>query len=692
MKSLSTLQGIFIGGLVFLLPLFFLPVTSDFFSINKLALLVLGTVVVFLLWSLGKFQSRHFVFRTTPFDIPSFLFAAAIVISGFVATTNRLNAFVFPGTATVIVASVVFYFIAVQYLGSGDGISVNSKVRGIVTAWVWGVWTVALLTLLSSIGGFGLMGKVLPLPVWLTDSHFTPMGSVFGTVIFLIVSAPLVFGRAMQALNASEKEGVSAQAIINFVGFVLFVAATSLSIYQVLPGKPNAYTNLPLSIGWSIALETLKKPVSFLLGVGPGDFVEAFNKFRPVEFNLTKVWNLSFSSSSNWYLDLLTVGGILGLGLFVILVLRLRKVFNVARGEGDIVYIKAAMVVLLVVFLFSAATLNLIFAFFTLLALLGVYASRSVGFQFSVSGEGTTVESRGGINVMAILLVIISSLGLLAILGWGGKVYAADMAYRRALNTVAKQGKYKDVMDALAQAINLNKNVDFYRIDFSQISLALVQQIATKKDLTDSDKKDISQLVQSAIEQGKAAVSLNPNRSANWVGLASIYKTLIPLVQGADQFTVQVYQQAIALEPTNPNLRIALGGVFYSLKDYDSAIAAFEVAVVAKPDLANAHYNLAIALRDAGKTERAAAEMQQVLALIPPGTKDYDSVKSALDSLQAVLKQKAEEASASARVNNTGGEQTPLVAPQPAPSPVVSPKLTLPENSKPPASSSAQPQ
>lgn len=700
MKSIKTVeggafgaQGLLLRGLVFFFPLFFLPVTSDFFGLNKLVLLSIVSSFAVLLWGICAIYERHFSYRVSQVDLGVLLFAGATLLSAFFATQNKLDAFVFPGMATAVLASAVLYFVIIQYLGPADATGsgeAREKVSGFVTAWVWGVMAAALISLLSGVGLFTLVGKVVSLPVWLKGTYFSTVGGVVPSVLLFIVSAPLVFGRVMRAVLRFERAGgLTASTAIYFGGFVIFVASLAFGIYQALPGKPSQFQTLPFQTGWSIALETLKRQPLF--GVGVGDFSEAFNRFRPVEYNLTSFWNVSFGASTNWFLDVFTVSGLLGFLALLFLIFRgIRVIREIGGRGGDIPYLKASFFAFLLVFLFAPANLTLIFAFFVLLSLMASQVSRNVTLHFSVLGESASDSLQRGVNLAAL---VVSGVGVLvfgALVIFGGRLYLADVSYRKALNAVSTGGKYKEVMDNLGRAINLNKKVDFYRIDYAQVSLSLIQEIARKGELSDADRNDISQLIQAAIEQGKTAVSINSVKAANWASLAQIYRALIPVVQGADQFAIQVYQQAIALEPTNPNLRIALGGIFYSLKNYDEAIKAFELGVAAKPDLANAHYNLAVALRDAGKIERAALEFQQTLGLVEQNGRDWEVVKKELDALSPQLEARAREATASAQVSPGAGEQAPLEAPQPAPSPVVEPKLTLPQDSAPPSAGSGQ--
>ena len=148
----------------------------------------------------------------------------------------------------------------------------------------------------------------------------------------------------------------------------------------------------------------------------------------------------------------------------------------------------------------------------------------------------------------------------------------------------------------------------------------------------------------------------------------------MPFAQGADQFAIQTFTQAVALDPVNPILRIALGGTYYALGNYDNAIDAFKLAVLTKPDFANSHYNLAVAYREKKNYDAAIAEINNVLGLVAKDSQDYTTAKAELENLQ---KQKA--------VVKPAGSSENLQAPQPAQPSNIKPPLTLPEEATPPA-------
>jgi tetratricopeptide (TPR) repeat protein len=287
---------------------------------------------------------------------------------------------------------------------------------------------------------------------------------------------------------------------------------------------------------------------------------------------------------------------------------------------------------------------------------------------------GGPMETGMPTRVPAFIVGIPFVAGIIAVALFGVKTLRAEATFAKSLAALTQNDAQK-TYDLMNKSISQNPKVDRYHASFAQVNLAVANSIASKKDITDNDRNTITQLVQQAISEGKATVSLNPTRSGNWEVLAQVYRSIMPFAQGADQFTVQTYGQAIALDPTNPNLRIALGGVYYSLGNYDAAIESYKLAVLAKPDLPNAHYNLAIAYREKKDYDNAIASMNNVLKLVKEGSQDYQIAKQTLDDLQSKKK------------GVTPVEATEnLTPPQQAEPTKVNPPITLPEEATPPAS------
>ncbi len=644
---LSKLQSWGLLLLIFLLPLFFLPITTDFFDFQKLALLVVGTLLLALVWALRGVVIGRLSFTTTIFDLPVVALALSSVLAAFVRTPNKMDAFLIPGTATLILSCTLLYFLITQ--------TVRTDRARLLVYVLFG--SGIIVALVSAAASMGLLESVTILPAFMKQKVFSLVGAPLPTMTFVGVLVVLALGGIIRTVRAQQFL-LSGLFVVLSVVFALSLGAVLL---QAAPGKPAAPKLLPLTTGWAIATEALKHSP---FGVGPGNFIAGFMQYRPVEFNQTDVWNLRFAVSSNWYLQLFTEAGIVGLLVFVFLVWRIVRLKTMDSS------IRYTLYAILLLFLLIPANLLLLIIFYLLLALAGVVTARTpVPYANPVNAE------YGVPNTALPALVLVVVVGVAITVGiFGSRAYAAEMTYKRALSAAARNDGIA-LYNLMIEAIKRNPRVDRYRITYSQTNLALANTIAQKQDITDQDRQTITALVQQAIREGQGAVALNRESAINWENLANIYRSLIPFAQGADQWASTAYSQAIAFDPVNPLLRVALGGVHYGAGRFDEAIRSFELATIAKPDFANAHYNLAAALREKGdqsSLERAVKEMEQVLSLVQPGTQDYQTAQRELENLKSKLP----------KTSTAGGET--LQAPQPSPAPVIKPPLELPEEAGPP--------
>jgi tetratricopeptide (TPR) repeat protein len=434
----------------------------------------------------------------------------------------------------------------------------------------------------------------------------------------------------------------------------------------MLPGKPTGPRLPSFNTSWGITVDTLKE--SPFLGSGPGNYLTSFNRFRPLEYNQTDLWNLRFTSARNFYLTLVTEVGLLGtLGLVILLIALYRHFSDKLNPNSFLTDEKGASLALIVLLVplaaFSAGT-TLIALLFILLALNS--DARDINLDFA--GQAAD-KSAARLPAMIVSLPII--LLLVAFSWYGVRALRAEAKFMDSIEALAENNGTL-TYDLLREAIQLNPYVDRYRANYAQVNLALAQNVAQKEEITDQDRQTIAQLIQQAIREAKAVVTLNPQRAGNWQLLANTYRSIIAFAEGADTFALQSYNQAITLDPINANLRISLGGLFYALGNYDQAIRAFELAVVAKPDLANSHYNLAAALREKGDIEAAIEQMTVVLSLVDPESEDYQIALAELENLEN--RQTAGELEGSENLQPPQGPEEPALEPP----------LELPEDSNPP--------
>ncbi|MBI2066175.1 tetratricopeptide repeat protein [Candidatus Woesebacteria bacterium] len=618
---------------IFLLPVVFANVFSNFFDLPKIFVLCLGVALTLLIVALRSLIGSRLTLSLGNFDFPLLLLLGAYLISAFVRTPNKMDAFFFPGTATVISAGVFLYFLL-------NLVGVGKKTAG--TILFLSATSVAVFSLLATAG---VLAKIPQLPNFVRDASFSPTGALLPQALFLGILLPIGISLVLSEKGATKKLFFAASLAVSLL-------ALALTVFNILPGKPSSPALPPYETSWAVAVESLKG--SPLLGVGPGNYLTAFSRFKPLSYNATRLWALRFTTATNFPLTLLAETGLLGLTALVLLYWRVLGGLR-ERFAGGFDFEKALLISLiasLILLVLFPANIPFLILTFVLLAL-----------------NAKTHEVAMRIPRAILTLPIIA--GVLTLGYYGSRAYLAEYKFRMAINRlIANEGK--GAYDSMREAIRLNPYVDRYHTSYAQVNMALARAIAQNENITDTDRTTISQLIQQAVREGRATVTLNPQRSGNWEVLARTYQAIMPFAQGADNFAIQSFNQAVALDPTNPNLRIALGGVYYALGRYDEAIRAFELAVLSKPDLANAHYNLASAYREKGEIDKAIEQINAVLSLVEKDSRDYEVATTELTNLEKKKPAKA-------------GEGENLTPPAPAEKPVLKPPLTLPEEGAPPA-------
>jgi tetratricopeptide (TPR) repeat protein len=643
-------RAVFVLGIV-LLPLVFWPGIFSSFETPKLLIASLFALLTIIICSVKIAFKGSLSFKLTNFDIPVILLALVYLVSSLVETPNKLDAFFLPGTALIILLGALYFHLAANLFSEHKKfLAVSVFVSGIIVS-------ITSLLLAS-----GIFSKISFLPAYLKNPGFSLLGGKLPETMFLVAILPLGIALLIESRDMFNKVfwGVC-------VGVVILSA--SLSVYSMLPGKQGALTLPSFKTSWAVSIDTLKD--SPFLGIGPGNYLTAYSRFRPVDDNLSNNWSLKFATSRSFLLTLFTETGLIGLIIFVALLYQIyrlvEKYLSKKMAHSPLeAGVLASISLLILAFILLPFQLTAVFLFFLLLSIAS--SKHPVNVNLKTLNESQVAARLPAIILSAIIIALVAGAAFM-----GGKTTLAEYEYTNALVAVGKNDG-KTAYDTIVKAINLNPRADRYQMSLSQIDIALASSIAQNQNLTEADRTAITQLIQEGISVAKNGVSLNPQRAGNWENLAAIYQAIMPFAQGADNFALQTYTQAIALDPVNPNLRINLGGIYYALGRYDEAISAFQMATLAKADLANAHYNLSAAYREKGDVDKAITEMNTVLTLVPRDSSDYKLAQAELETLQKKLP------AAKTTETPTGN----LVPPAEAPAPVIEPPIELPSEAVPP--------
>ena len=592
------------------LPVFFLPIIYDAFGLGKNMFLLGSGLVGLVLWLVDFLKNRKETILVNKW--------LKWVIFGLVLGTVSYFRMELGGQARSVssllgmggaLGLAIWFFLWMQirdkneYKKQINWLSISTVIVGVVSILVFIIPNSRLpfnwpeKNPLISIGlGWSLTGGVLGETV---------------LFLFLLIEWAKRIAKKLKVKSDLGSYFVEAMAVI-FFGLLTF-----LSVYKLVK---MGWTYLDIKSSWAIAVETLKTKALF--GVGLGNFLEAFTKFRPASFNMTNLWASTLLISGVGVLQIWAELGLVGLISVILIIL------SVIKNRKESGFWR--------VLLLGVATLLLPSTFLITFLLFWVVAS-SFGEAKEVKIVLPLGEKR--FNILPYLLSVL----MLVVVGFGvykvTKATIGDYYYRQSLLAASKNdgsGTYNNQI----KAIGANPNLADYRAVYSQTNLALAGNflnVGAGETVSTENKEKASTLIQQAVREAQAAVSLDKNLGAYWANLGGIYQSLVGTIDSALDWSVQSFQQAAIVDPVNPNYNMSLGSLMYGSQNYSVAERYFEEAIIDKNNFANAWYNRAYAAKQQNKLQDAVVYMQQALNLVVVDSDDYTKAKKDLDDWQKQL-------------------------------------------------------
>ncbi len=676
--ALKTAKSVVLFAVIFLFPIFFLPLTQEYFSTNKVYLLAAAALGLLGISLAEMIMSKKLVWEKRHFDTNLLLFIAAIVLSVLITAPNKIMTlfnFNYGVVPTVSMTVIAFYLARNSTLLSKK----QGLFEGINQLTVLTISTVLLAVI--SIVMFFQPFRSISLPPslqFLSTPSFTPLGSqidlaiLFGFVA-LALSAAILTG-STHGDESTQKDGLNTPMIASVASVSVILIGLIFTMFQILKpnasGTPSSAILLPpYRLSWYAAVETLKNPLTAIFGIGMNNFSSIFTAIKDPAYNQSSLWQVqSFNVARSTLLHVLATTGVFGLVAFFLLIMNAIRSMIQHKVSKTIMTL-FAFVAAIIIFMPPSLTI-----FFLLFLLLGTISHQ---IKPAVHGEHhSSVElNLAKITPLYAGLILISILLIAGSAYIVGRSYMSEYYFKQSLNGLISNSA-QDLYENQRQAIVLNPYNDKFRISFSQTNLLIANNLAAQanqRQLNDTERQTIIQTIQAAIQEAKAAVILNPASAGNWENLAIVYRNILNIAQGADGWTVASYQRAIALDPQNPNLWLNLGGVFYSLGNYEQATRMFEQAVTLKPDWPNALYNLAWSAEQRGDHVSAAILMQRVTTLMDPvkDEADYKKAQADFESFRAKIPAQPQQPA------QTQEQPQQLSLPTP-PAATLEPKLKLP--------------
>ncbi|MBU3935093.1 hypothetical protein KJ909_00275 [Patescibacteria group bacterium] len=648
----------YVAVVMFLMPVFILPVVTGAYGFGKSWFLGAAGLLGLVFWLVEVLTGKKKVKGSKVFGFMFLLVLLAFVSWMRMPVGVRVRSLQGPLGFGTVVALAVWVFLWVQVQSKKEfsrQFNFLSVAGGVVA--------------LMALGAFLLPESKLPLnfpkenPLISVGVGWSITGSLqVEAMLFLFLLAEWL-RRFLRKIK--DRGGAETRSWLLEAGAVAFFALmTFLDGYRLFKTGWLAMDGLS---SWVVAVETLK--TSPLFGVGVGNFLQAFLMYRPASYNLTAYWSSAFLVSKMGFLQLWTEMGLGGLGL-VFLAIKFwwgqKKVWKGAQGfDFWRLGIFLGMVFLL--------PMNLLAVWLLLWLISGRLVEAGEGGSL-LTGLELKKKEGGEVDLGMILRI-----GMAVLVGgmviWGGywwtRILMGEIYLRKSFVAMS-QNNAEATFNWQIKAMQANPSSAEYRRYYSQTNLSLALSLLTVgegEQVSEENKQNASTLIQQAVTEAKAAVNLDSRNASYWTNLAVIYKALAGMVDGAADWSLEAYRQAVALNPVDPLLKLDLGSLLFAGGSYEAADRAFEEVVVSKQDFANGWYNWAHNAKKMDRLADAVARLSQAVALVPVDSGDYEKASGELMAWRKELDEAIKKQKELLAQQQAQAEKKPetFVAPEPMP-------------------------
>ncbi len=430
--------------------------------------------------------------------------------------------------------------------------------------------------------------------------------------------------------NASDVEAVSGRK--SSKSFIISIVTLCLSVFFILGSNMvGAVVTNTLHISFidvhpswqstfSIGSHTLG--TSPFLGSGPGTFAQQWLQFRDAAINNSIFWNTGFDSGVSTIATSFVTTGLLGtlawlLFLGFLLYSGARTLFG-RMPENKFARFATLASFVGTFYLFLLALLQTPGPLALMLGalFLGLFVSsqRFAGVQQEWGIVFARSPRIGFIIVFVLTLALLGS--VITAYGLIGN-YLSDLSYTKAVIEL-NEGKLDAAQNELQQSAAFSASDRTYRA-FAFLNIARMNQIAGDTTLSQTTAQQSFQTaLQTAVQAGMAATKDDAKNYQNWIALASVYQSVVPLkVAGAYDNAKAAYQQAVKLDPTAPELQVTLAQLEISNGNMDGAKEYLNQAIALKRDYTQAIFLLSQVEAQQGHTQDALSAAEAALYFAP---------------------------------------------------------------------------
>ncbi len=626
-------------ALFILVPLVFLPNTSELFEFNKLLIAYLLTGIIVAAWICRMISQKKIIFRHTLLDWPIIIFLAFQLLSLFFSIDVHTSLLGYYSRWNGGLLSLISY--SLLYWAFVSNMDAKSTLRTLHFALstaalvaIWGVlerlgidknlWVQDVQNrVFSTLGQPNWLAAYLVSLIFIPVSYLTPPPPLLTKErgiqgvrwlwlgISILLFCTLLFTRSRSGLLAfgiaSTVYWLKIRSIRTFgiftavCVFLMLVFPNPIReiIFKQQASNTSSQAGTSLESGgtesgnirkivWTGATRIWTSSIkNLLIGTGPETFAMAYYQYRPIEHNSTTEWELLYNKAHNEFLNYLATTGILGLLSYVIL---LGAMFWVI-GSQFIVHRKnttnheptnqLTLLALLAGWLTILVTNFWGFSVVIMQILLFLLPAFAIVLSLPAGRQVLSDES-DSLKMFFVFLLLISGPIFLV-----GRYWLADVDLAEA----QKQNKYfnasQDPQYLLkayqfaTEAYKLNSGEPVIASELANAAAYLA--LAVSSQSTDSAQ----QLAELSLVTSQQAINTSPRHPNYYKSRA---RALILLSDFDPQYleeAAKTLQSAMHISPTDPRLPYNLGVVYKYLDKPEKAKNMFNNALQLKPDFAD---------------------------------------------------------------------------------------------------------
>jgi len=615
--------------LLLIVPLIFLPNTSELFEFNKIIVTYILTILIVFFWLSRMAAENRFIFKKTLLDWPILIFLISQLLSLFFSIDIRTSLLGYYSRFNGGLASLLCY--AVIYWSAVSNLE-PKNIKSLISTTLLSSMFVSFWGFLERLGidsswwvqdvqnrVFSTLGQPNWLAAYLCTLIFLPLGTYLKTknfwsffqfaFLFLVLlftrsrSGLLAFGIGsaiywglyfinLKTKNLKNLLVIGHWSLVIVISLIivpnpikdLFIVSTTET------RKPTAGTSLETGgtesgnirkIVWTGAIRIWKSSSkTFWLGTGPETFAMAYYQFRPIEHNNTSEWELLYNKAHNEFLNYLATTGIIGLFSYLFLLFSILVLFIKNLRIGEQLENKLLPLGLLCGWLTISITNFWGFSVVIVQIFLFLFPAFLIVLN-SPNLEKPEIPPKNSFSSLIIILLLISSSYGLFVVGkyWLADTFyaAGDNAYQSFIVTNEPLyifSAYKQY--SLAHEASPRESVITAQLSFTAAYMSLLT--SEKDSTTAAELATYSKLLaDQAISQNPSHPNLYKTASKAMIVLSVNDETNL---LAADRYLMQAQK----ISPTDPRIPYNRGIIYKQLRQTDQAKIFFQQSIKLKPD------------------------------------------------------------------------------------------------------------